>query len=184
MATAVKRKLRYDNYGEMTAAAYDGSAARQLQREEVLQPRPLVRPRERTVARPRVRVREAGAVSPFAVAGFLAIGVFAVLLLFSYVSLTTISRQVVDLRGEMTELRTEEARLRAQYELAYDLEGIEAAMTADGTMVKPQNGQTIYVDLSEPDSVTLFDQEEVRTGAAGFVDSLRALWDDVVSYFQ
>ena len=91
---------------------------------------------------------------------------------------------MVDLRGEMTELRTEEARLRAQYELAYDLEGIEAAMTADGTMVKPQNGQTIYVDLSEPDSVTLFDQEEVRTGAAGFVDSLRALWDDVVSYFQ
>ena len=69
MATAVKRKLRYDPYGEVTAAAYDGSAARQLQREEVLQPRPLVRPRERAVARPRVRVREAGAVSPFAVAG-------------------------------------------------------------------------------------------------------------------
>ena len=184
MATAVKRKLRYDPYGEVTAAAYDGSAARQLQREEVLQPRPLVRPRERAVARPRVRVREAGAVSPFAVAGFLAIGVFAVLLLFSYVSLATISQQVVGLRGEMTELRTEEARLRAQYELAYDLESIEAAMTADGTMVKPQNGQTVYVDLSEPDSVTLFEREETASGAAGFVDSVRSLWNDVVSYFR
>lgn len=109
MATAVKRRSRYTNYSRVPYDAYDGSAARQLQREEVLRPRPMVRPRERAVVRPRVRVREAGLVSPFAVVGFLAVGVFAVLLLFSYVQLTTISQQVVELRSEMTALQSEEA---------------------------------------------------------------------------
>ena len=41
------------------------------------------------------------AVSPFAVVGFLAVGVFAVLLLFSYARLMTISQQVVALNSEM-----------------------------------------------------------------------------------
>ena len=96
----------------------------------------MVRPRERAVVRPRVRVREAGLVSPFAVVGFLAVGVFAVLLLFSYVQLTTISQQVVELRSEMTALQSEEAKLRTAYELSYDLSSIEETMTASGAMVR------------------------------------------------
>ena len=185
MATAVKQRARYNRYNDIPYDAYDGSAVRQLPGEEVLQPRPMVRPKERVVARPKVRVREAGRVAPFAVVGFLAIGVFAVLLLYSYVSLTVISQQVVDLKSEMTELRSEEAKLRAQYELAYDLEGIEAAMTADGSMVKPQSGQTIYVDLSEPDSVTLFQQEETAAeGTQGFVDSVKSIVNEIVEYFK
>ena len=153
MATAVKRRSRYTNYSRVPYDAYDGSAARQLQREEVLRPRPMVRPRERAVVRPRVRVREAGLVSPFAVVGFLAVGVFAVLL-------TTISQQVVELRSEMTALQSEEAKLRTAYELSYDLSSIEETMTASGAMVRPQNGQVVYVDLSEPDTVTFFNQDE------------------------
>ena len=184
MATAVKRRTRLNRYTDVPYDAYDGSAARQLKGAEVLQPRPMVRPKERVVARPRVRVREAGAVSPFAVAGFLAIGVFLVLLLFSYVNLMTVSQQVIDLQGEMTQLRTEEAKLRAQYELAYDLEGIEESMTASGAMVKPQNGQTIYVDLSEPDSVVLFSQEEATPGTAGFVDTVKSIVEEIVAYFS
>ena len=81
-------------------------------------------------------------------------GVFAVLLLFSYVQLTTISQQVVELRSEMTALQSEEAKLRTAYELSYDLSSIEETMTASGAMVRPQNGQVVYVDLSEPDTVT------------------------------
>ena len=84
----------------------------------------------------------------------------------------------------MTELRTEEAKLRAQYELAYDLESIEQEMTANGTMVKPQNGQSIYVDLSEPDSVTIFEQEEAAPGTAGFVDTIKSIVEEIVAYFS
>lgn len=180
MATAVKRRSRYTNYSRVPYDAYDGSAARQLQREEVLRPRPMVRPRERAV----VRVREAGLVSPFAVVGFLAVGVFAVLLLFSYVQLTTISQQVVELRSEMTALQSEEAKLRTAYELSYDLSSIEETMTASGAMVRPQNGQVVYVDLSEPDTVTFFNQDEAVAGLDGMFESVKSIASEIVAYFQ
>ena len=183
MATAVKRRSRYTNYSRVPYDAYDGSAARQLQREEVLRPRPMVRPRERAVVRPRVRVREAGLVSPFAVVGFLAVGVFAVLLLFSYVQLTTISQQVVELRSEMTALQSEEAK-RTAYELSYDLSSIEETMTASGAMVRPQNGQVVYVDLSEPDTVTFFNQDEAAAGLDGMFESVKSIASEIVAYFQ
>ena len=169
MATAVKRRSRYTNYSRVPYDAYDGSAARQLQREEV---------------RPRVRVREAGLVSPFAVVGFLAVGVFAVLLLFSYVQLTTISQQVVELRSEMTALQSEEAKLRTAYELSYDLSSIEETMTASGAMVRPQNGQVVYVDLSEPDTVTFFNQDEAVAGLDGMFESVKSIASEIVAYFQ
>ena len=176
MATAVKRRSRYTNYSRVPYDAYDGSAARQLQREEVLRPRPMVRPR--------VRVLEAGLVSPFAVVGFLAVGVFAVLLLFSYVQLTTISQQVVELRSEMTALQSEEAKLRTAYELSYDLSSIEETMTASGAMVRPQNGQVVYVDLSEPDTVTFFNQDEAVAGLDGMFESVKSIASEIVAYFQ
>ncbi len=184
MATAARRRNSDLKYNGISYGAYDGSAARQLEREEVLQPRPQVRPRERAAVRPRVQAREAGAVSLFAVAGFLAVGVCTVLLLFSYVQLNTISEQVVSLRSELTTLKSEEATLRAQYELAYDLEVIERQMTADGGMVKPQSGQVIYVDLSEPDAVTFFQQEEALTGAAGAFASVKSICGEILEYFK
>ena len=179
MAAAVKRNRRYDPYpyGGVTAGDYDGSAARSLQ-EEVLQPRPVVRPRERAAVRPKVRLREAGAV------GFLAVGVFAVLLLFSYVQLMTISQQVADLNSEMTTLQSEEARLRAEYELAYDLDAIGAALTESGTMVEPRNGQVVYVDLSEPDTVTLFRQDDGTPGLEGLFQSVRSIAGEILAYFR
>ena len=174
MATAAKRRNRYRTYEGVSYTSYDGSAARQLEQgAEILQPRPLVRPRERAVARPRVQVRQAGSVS-----------VFAVLLLMSYVQLNTIAEQVVSLRSEMSALQSEEAKLRAQYELSYDLSEIEQSLTADGSMVKPQNGQVIYVDLSEPDAVTFYDREEPLSGLRGAFESVKSICGEIVEYFQ
>ena len=184
MATAAKRRTEYRNYRRVGFDAYDGSAARQLEGSEVLQPRPQVRPRERSAVRPRVQVREAGKVSVFAVTGFLAVGLLAVLLLFSYVQLTTISQQVVELRSEMTALQSEEAKLRTAYELSYDLSSIEETMTASGAMVRPQNGQVVYVDLSEPDTVTFFNQDEAVAGLDGMFESVKSIASEIVAYFQ
>lgn len=183
MATAVKRR-KYSKYDTIPFPMYDGSAARQLEQEEVLRPRPLVRPRERAVVRPKVRVREEGIVSPFAVVGFLAVLVFAVLLLFSYVQLAVISDQVVSLRSDLTGLKTEEAKLRAQYELAYDLDAIQESLTTSGTMVEPQNGQTVYVDLSEPNTVKVFQQEEGTSGLEGMFQSVKSIAEEIVTYFR
>ena len=106
------------------------------------------------------------------------------LLLFSYVQLTTISQQVVELRSEMTALQSEEAKLRTAYELSYDLSSIEETMTASGAMVRPQNGQVVYVDLSEPDTVTFFNQDEAAAGLDGMFESVKSIASEIVAYFQ
>ncbi|MCI8477162.1 MAG: hypothetical protein HFE97_02260 [Oscillospiraceae bacterium] len=181
MAEYAKRRPRYAPYRRTPGHLdYDGSAVRRLEQEEVLQPRPLVRPREKVVARPKVRVREAGSVSVFAVVGFLAIGVFSILLLMGYVQLAAISDDVVALRSKLTELRTEEAELRAQYELAYDLSSIEERVTSSGRMIKPQSEQVYYVDLSEPDSVVRFGEDQAVPGLSGLVQSAKRLCSELV----
>lgn len=193
MATAVaaRKKTRYASsratYGNV---AYDldyaQTAARPLYGgEEVLQPRPLVRPREQTVARPKIRTREAGRVSPFAVVGFLAVGVFAVLVLMSYIQITVLSDDIAGLKTELTALQSQETKLRVQYEQAFDLASIETRVTSDGTMVKPQSGQILYLDLSEPDSVVLFnDREEPLAGVEGALSGIREVFENVVEYFR
>lgn len=179
MASAVKRES-YDPYRNI-GYAYDGSAARVLEREEVLQPQPRVRPRHKEIARPQVQVRAAGKVSVFAVAGFAAVAVMAVMIIMSYIQLSAISTEVVNLNSEMARLQSEEATLRARYELAYDLGAIESAVTADGSMSRPQAGQTIYVDLTEPDSVVRYGQTEETGGS--ILDSVEEVIGNLLAYF-
>lgn len=182
-AAAVK-KNRYNSaratYG---SAAYDLDYRRGASVQAM--PRPLVRPRERAAARTKVRMREAGQISIFAVAGFLAIGIFSLLVILSGIQLTTLSDDIAALNKEMTTLRGEENQLRTQYELAFDLTQIEASMTAAGAMVKPQSGQIIYLDLSEPDSLILFEQKEAPLkGAEGALRSAKEVLSNVVEYFR
>lgn len=165
------RKIRYSSYGSVAYdPAYDAGAVRAPGGGQVAQPHVL--PRERAVARPKVNLRPAGQVSIFAVAGFLTVAIFAVMVLMSYVQLTMLSDQVVGLRAEYTELKDEEARLLAQYELAFDLKSIEAAVTADGRMVKPQSSQVHYMDLSGSDSVVVYEKETPASALGGTVHEL------------
>ena len=180
MASAVRRGS-YDPYRNLTYSAYDGSAARVLDGEEVLRPEPRVRPRHQELARPKVHTREAGKVSLFAVAGFAAVAVLAVFIIMSYVQLSTVSGEVVSLNNEMTRLQSEEAVLRARYELAYDVGAIENAVTADGSMSRPQLGQMVYVDMTEPDSVVIYDRPQEKSG--GLLDGAREIVGNILAYF-
>ena len=88
MAARRRNTTTYNTYGSVAyAPAYDGSAVRVPRREEELQRRPqpkqLERVRHQELTRTQVQVREAGQVAPFAVVGFLAVAVFAALLLMS-----------------------------------------------------------------------------------------------------
>lgn len=173
------RRASYDPYRNLNYQ-YDGSAVRVSEEEEVLRPRPQVRPRRQELSRPKVAVRPAGKVSLFAITGFAAVAVMAVLILMSYVQLTTLSNKVVGLNSQMTRLQSEEATLRARYELAYDLGAIEKAVTSDGSMFRPQAGQMVYVDLTEPDHVVLYQNQET---SGGFLESLEQIIGSVLSYF-
>lgn len=192
MPAAVKRQLNGYNVGATYGSAaydlsYDGNTVRRsgYGGSEVLRPQPKVRQREKSITRPVVRVREAGHVSLFAIVGFLAVGVFAALLLMSYVQLTATTDNMLSLNSELSTLQAEEKKLLAKYELAYDLSSIEAKVTADGSMVKPEAGQIYAIDLSEPDSVVHFDQTN-KAGAA--VDSILTegadVFTSIVEYFR
>lgn len=164
MAEARRRTTRYETYGSVAyEPVWGGDVIAVPGGEEVARPRPKVRPKERTMVRPQVQVREAGKVAPFSVVGFLCVGVLAVLLLMSCVRLAVISDESVQLTNQLEELQDQEATLLAQYEMAYDLQAIEEQLTADGTMVKPSSSQIVILDLSEPDNVVVYGQEE-KTG--------------------
>ena len=174
-ATARKRTRYAETRGTYGNLAYAEPAVRPLERggSEVLRPQP------------KVRVREAGQISVFAVVGFLAVGVFAVLLMLSTVQLTRVSDEMISLKSQLSNLQSEEKKLMAQYELAYDLSTIEQKVTSDGSMVKPQSSQIYTLDLSEEDSVVHYSREN---GGAETVDSLisslKSLLDGALSYFR
>lgn len=177
-----RRSATYSSYGNAALAPdYDSSAALP-RRQEVLTPRPKVQVRERAAARPQVQVREAGAVSPFAVVGFLAVGIFAVLLLMSYIQLTALTDQAANLRSDLTALEQEEDRLTAQYERVFDAASLQEAVGS--TMSKPTNDQYVYIDLSEDDNVVLYGQEEKVSGPAGLLAGAKEIVGNIVDYFR
>lgn len=98
MATAAKRRNRYRTYEGVSYTSYDGSAARQLEQgAEILQPRPLVRPRSGPWPGPGCRCGRPAASPCLRWRAFWRSACSPVLLLMSYVQLNTIAEQVVSL---------------------------------------------------------------------------------------
>ena len=186
MATRRRFTTRYDSYGSVAyAPVYEGNAVRAPRREEEYQPSPQPRRREqtyrRTVERTQVEVRQAGAVAPFAVIGFLAVAIFAALLLVSHAQSTVLNAEVVELRSQLSVLEAEHAKLSAQYEQVFDMDKIQAAV--GDTMVRPTNSQAVYLDLSEPDTVVVYDNlknNKLFSAVAGAGQTL----GELIEYFR
>lgn len=156
-----KRQRSYRTYGSVAyKKQLDGSDAQGSRYQHAAprrQSRPQVQPRERVKVRPHAEVRQQDAIAPFAVIGFAVVALCAALLVGSYAQLAVLNDRTVQLRSQLEELKTAEAILQAEYELAYDLSSIERRLTADGSMVKLQPGQIIYLDISEPDSIIVYE---------------------------
>lgn len=176
----------YSTYGSVAyAPAYEGNTVRAPRREEELRrapaPRPERREQVRRHERARAEVRPAGAVAPFAVVGFLAVAVFAVMLITSYARLTMVNDEMMDLRSQLSELQSENVTLSAQYEKVFDLDTIQEAV--GDTMVRPTRDQVVYIDLSAPDTVTVFREESV-SGLQSILDGVGKVLDGIVEYFR
>ena len=187
MAARRRNTTAYHTYGSVAyAPAYDGSAARVPRREEELQrvpqPRTRERVRQKELTRTQVQVREAGQVAPFAVVGFVAVAVFAALLLLSYVQYTVLSSEMVSLRSEMSSLQKENATLSAQYEKVFDMDTIQAAV--GDTMVRPTSDQVVYIDLSEPDTVVVYGEQAGENSLVSAVKELGAVLGEFIEYFR
>lgn len=116
--------------------------------------------------------RWAGKTAPTAMAAIFAVAAVVVVTLISYANLVMINDQAVTLRSTLNDLKTEETKLMAQYELAYDLQEIEAQMLASGQMTKIQNWQTYTLELSEPDSVEYYQGSDFREQIVSFAKNL------------
>ena len=181
MAEVTRRTRTYQTYGNVAyQPEYDGNAVRAPRRQELErpappQPRPRVQPRRQPVQRPRAEVRQAGAIAPFAVIGFLTVALCAVLLVISYAQLAVINDQSVKLRAELNELAAKETELLAEYELAYDLTAIETQLTSNGSMVKLAPSQITYLDISSPDNMIVYSAES---------SGLEGVWNKVLASFK
>ena len=176
----------YGTYGSVAyAPAYDGTAVRLPRREEEFQRQPRPRQRERVerraLTRTQVQVREAGQVAPFAVVGFLAVAVFAAMLLLSYVQYTVLNGEMASLNSEVSTLMAENATLSAQYEKVFDMETIQQAV--GDTMSRPGSDQVVYVDLSQEDSVVVFRDEE-ESGLMGALRAVGQTLGEMIEYFR
>ena len=175
----------YSTHGSVAyAPVYEGNTARVPRREEELQrvPQPKRRQQIQQHERARVEVRQAGHVAPFAVVGFLAVAVFAVMLVTSYVRLTVANDEMVALQRELSELQSQNTILTAQYEKVFDLATIQEAV--GDTMVRPTTDQVVYIDLSAPDTVTLYQEESLDAGIQSLVSGIQNLFSGIIEYFR
>ena len=187
MAARRRSTTVYNTYGSVAyAPAYDGSAVRAPRREEELQRRPQPKTREhvrrKQLTRTQVQVREAGQVAPFAVVGFIAVAVFAALLITSFAQFTALNGEVVSLQNQLTTLQTENATLSAQYEKVFDMETIQAAVGE--SMVRPTSDQVEYIDLSEPDTVVVYGEQEASGGIVGALKAAGKVLGEMIEYFR
>ncbi len=173
-----KRVLRY---------RYEIEGAAALQPELIPDRKPLRKKRERpkrvqnkkqNIQRLEdLRVRPAEGVAPAGVAGLMLAMVMAVLILQGQIQLNSLNNQVVSARSELSELQEVEDQLNAQYEQLFDMQGIESDMLNSGKMIQPGTSQQIYLDLSEPDSTTVY-------SSSGLLGGLKSLLSGLAEFFH
>ena len=190
MASAA-RDMRYRNY---SSGYVDGSLAHDLDwavRERELrhageaprhQERETVRETPKVKERPRVQVREKQHVSVVNLLGMGAVIAMAVLMLMSYIQLTVLAADTVELKTELETLESENVRLTAQYEQMFDLATVKESAEAAG-MVKPSASQIGYIDLSEGDSVIVYRREDPSVLAKVLTSVHHSVYT-VVEYFD
>ena len=88
---------------------------------------------------------------------------------------------VVSLRRELSDLQSENVTLSAQYEKVFDLATIQEAV--GDTMIRPTNDQVVYIDLSEPDTVVVFETSGIEGGLRSLRQGLERVVDGIVEYF-
>ena len=150
---------------------------REHQREEFMRPpQRKVQKKAAPVRRPREKV------SLGALCGFAALAAMVALMILCRAQLTEISSQVVSVQKEIAALEDEHVALLTRYEKTFDLTTIKEAAAAAG-MAKPSASQVYYIDLSEADSVVVY-QQKSQNVLARALTSLGNGVCAVVEYFK
>ena len=134
------------------------------------------------IIRNRFLVRERQAIPMLSVLGVTAVAVAAVMLLLSYVQLTTLAADTVALKSELTVLQAENVSLTAQHEQMFDMATVKEVAAAAG-MAKPTSSQITYLDLDSEDSAVVY-RTETPSVFSRILSSLHHGVYAVVEYFD
>lgn len=192
MASRREQNMKYRRYSGRVNGnlAYDPAyeeRQRRLRREQEYerehQREEFMRPPQRKVQKKAAPVRrQREKVSLGTLRGFMALAAMVALMIMCRAQLTEISSQVVSVQKEISALEDEHVALLTRYEKTFDLTTIKEAAAAAG-MSKPSSSQVYYIDLSESDSVVVYQQKSTNVLSKVF-SSLGQGVCAVVEYFK
>lgn len=141
---------------------------------------PQRRPRRRTAAQPKVRPQEG--ISLFAVTGFAAVALLAVLTLTSYVQLNSVYAATRSMEQRLSSLETEAEILEMRYNDLFDLVTLNEAAQEAG-LTTPGSTQRVYLEMEESDNAIVYTPKEQPGMVEQVVSDLQSFWYSVLSYF-
>ncbi|NLO47319.1 MAG: hypothetical protein GX111_03215 [Clostridiales bacterium] len=118
-------------------------------------------------------------ISAFSVVGIICIAALMLVTLLSYVSLTKISAETVELTERMKTLKDEETRLQLEYESALDLNAVESYATHVLGMSKPGDNQIFYIRTDAADQAEILHTEQGGSGLLDFFSSILTTLSDI-----
>jgi cell division protein FtsL len=130
-----------------------------IRQRELEQAGELTHERRRRKARATAGRRAAVRVSLPAILGVVAALAVALLVLMNCIELTRLSTETVQLKSELQSLENQNAKLNAEYERMFDRATVQQA-AEDAGMSMPAASQVSYVDLSDGDTVVVYQEEE------------------------
>lgn len=141
-------------------------------------PETQAQPKIRTRARTAPRAKQG--IAPVSILGAAAAAFLLVTAISARASLFAISGESVELQQTLSELETEQTRLRIAYESVFNLAEVEDYAVHTLGMQKPTADQIFYIDTAAPDKAVVVD---AGTGD-GFVDRASDFISDIGSYFS
>ena len=112
----------------------------------------------------------------------MTVGVLLTLLVLCYVRLNAISREIVEMKEQKSQLETEQISLLTRYEQAFDLAAVKTAAEAAG-MSQPSDSQITYIELPGQDNAVAYSGTE-ESSYDGAADALREAASALTAYFR
>ena len=164
-------------YGNL---AYDlDTLVRERQLEEAgAMPERKAQPKEQTQPRRQPQAQAKARPSALLMGGIAVVCVLVMVLLYSYVQLTTVSNHVSTIKSELATLEEEHVSLLTEYEKTFDLATVKAAAEEAG-MSKPTSGQIQYIDLGGSDTAVVYSGEPglMDKAVAAVKEGALSLWE-------
>lgn len=142
---------RFDNRRNVREAVLEAPEERRVSREHAAAPREKL---------------SLGVILMYALIAGL-----AALLISNYMTLTIMTDDLTTLAGTLEDLKNEEVILQKQYDQRYILNDIETYAVNNLGMVKLESNMMEYIELSNPDNITMIDPYE-ESKVSGFFNSI------------